>query len=271
MFKNLLLIFIFCFTALNGSIIEDKIENLIGQKKYKIHQNLIGMLFKKESKYLINDQINYYNLFKELKSNGLLNLSFNKPKDVIIEFKSLCKSLKSYKILLDTMRYLGYRHFFTKSLSRENDVLTWKITFRTEYMLDPVVLLKELQLKNCKILNVENRSSNYWYYELDFKDSILNRSVKIENNERVKFHKPLKPYMLNIQEASSLEVKSHSLNRWFPSISFFDKDLLILKVFKRDRVYKGYKIKIPKNTKYIKIDDLYNLINIKRGLTITVR
>ncbi len=271
MFKYLFLILIFSTTFLNGSILEKKIENLIGEKEYKVHKNLIGLLFKTKSRYLIKDRINYYNLFKELKSNGLLKLRFDKPKDIVIEFKSLSKSLKAYKILTDTMKSLGYSHFFTKSLNKENDILTWKITFRTEYMMDPVVLLKELQLKNCKVLEVENRSSNYWYYELDFKNSILNKSINIEKNERVKFHKPLKPYILNVDEAESLEIRSHSLNKWFPNISFFDKDLAILNVFKRDRVYSGYKIKIPKDTKYIKIDDLYNLINIKRGLTIIVR
>lgn len=271
MIKYIFLILIFCISTLNGSILEKKIENLIGEKEYKIHQNLIALLFKNESKYLIGDEINYYNLFQELKSNGLLKLRLNKPKDIVIEFKSLSKSLKAYKTLTDTMKSLGYRHFFTKSLDKENDVLTWKITFKTEYMLDPVVLLKELQLKNCKILEVENRSSNYWYYEIDFKNSILNKSIKIEKNERVKFHKPLQPYMLNVDDAQSLNIRSHNLNNWFPNVSFFDKDLTILKVVKRDRIYNKYKIDIPQNTKYIKIDDLYNLINIKRGLTIIVR
>jgi hypothetical protein len=271
MIKYLFLILIFCVTTLSASILEKKIENLIGEKEYRIHQNLIGLLFKKESRYLIDEKINYYNLFQELKSNGLLKLRFNKPKDIVIEFKSLSKSLKAYKTLTDTMKSLGYRHFFTKSLDKENDVLTWKITFKTEYMLDPVVLIKELQLKNCKILQVENRSSNYWYYEIDFNNSILNKSIKIEKNERVKFHKPLKPYILNVDDAQSVNIRSHNLNNWFPNVSFFDKDLVILKVVKRDRIYNSYKIEIPQNTKYIKIDDLYNLINIKRGLTITVR
>ena len=271
MIKYLFLTFIFCISTLNGSVLEEKIENLIGQKEYKLHQNLIGLLFKDKGRYLIDDRINYYNLVKELKSNGLLKLRFNRPKDIVIEFKSLSKSLKAYKTLTDTMKSLGYRHFFTKSLDKKDDVLTWKITFKTEYMLDPVVLLKELQLKNCKILQVENRSLNYWYYEIDFKDSILNTAIKIEKNERVKFHKPLKPYMLSVEDIINLEIRSHGLNNWFPNITFFDKDLTILDVIKRDRIYRKYKLEVPENTKYIKITDLYNLINIKRGLTIIVR
>ena len=96
-------------------------------------------------------------------------------------------------------------------------------------------------------------------------------NIKIEKNERVKFHKPLQPYILSVDDVKSLEIRSHNLNNWFPSIVFFDKDLKILDVAKKDKIYRRYKIEVPKNTKYIKIADLYNLINIKRGLTITVR
>jgi hypothetical protein len=271
MFKYLLVAFVFFVTILNGTVLEDKVKNLIGEKEYKIHQNLINLLFKNKSRFIINDQINYYALIKELKVNGLLKLRFNKPRDVIIEFKSLSKSVKAYKILNDTMQSLGYSYFFTKSLEKKDDVLIWKIRFKTEYMLDPVVLLKELQLKNCKVLQVENRSSNYWYYEIDFDKSILNKAIQIEKDEKVRFHKPLKPYMLKVDNVNNLEIRSHALNHWFPSLTFFDSDLKVLAVIKKNRIYKGYSSKIPENTKYIKIADLYNLINIKRGLTIIIR
>ncbi len=271
MLKYIFLSLILFMTTLSGSILKEKIENIIGNREYKIHQNLIGLIFKNENRYIINDNINYYSLVKELKANGLLKLRFNKPKDITIEFKSLSQSLKAYKTLTDTMKSLGYRHFFTKSLNKKDDILTWKIIFKTEYMLDPVFLLKELKLKHCKVLNIENRASDYWYYEIDFDNSILNQARKIEKNEKVKFHKPLHPYFLIVDEISSLEIRSHSLNNWFPNITFFDKDLKILNVIKKNKIYRKYKVIAPENTKYIKISDLYNLINIKRGLTIIVR
>jgi len=36
-------------------------------------------------------------------------------------------------------------------------------------------------------------------------------------------------------------------------------------------VYRGLKIQLPSDTRYIKITDMYNLINIKRGLSVIVR
>ena len=72
MIKYLFLILIFCVTTLSASILEKKIENLIGEKEYRIHQNLIGLLFKKESRYLIDEKINYYNLFCKAAADDLL-------------------------------------------------------------------------------------------------------------------------------------------------------------------------------------------------------
>ena len=259
-------------TLLSGSVLKDKVENIIGSKDYQTHNSLINLLFNDESKYIINGKIKYYKLFKTLQQNGLLNLRLNKPSDIEIEFTGINKNFKSYKILNDTMQVLGYRYFFTKSMSVNNQKqLIWKIVFKAEYMLDPVVLLKELRQNSCRITKVINHGSNKWSYEIDFKNAELTNAIKIDKNEKVRFQKPLRAYMLKIADAESLQVISRNLNHWFPHIVFFDKDLNVLQVIKKDRVFKGLKVKVPNNTKYIKITDLYNLINIKRGLSIIVR
>lgn len=261
------------FTSLlSASILAEKIENIIGTKDYKMHNSLIGLLFQDESKYIVNEKIKYLKVFNTLQENGLLNLRLNKPSDIEIEFQSSDKNFKSYKILNDTMHMIGYRYFFTKSMSiDEEKKLTWKIVFKAEYMLDPVVLLHELRKNSANVKEVVNLGSNKWFYEVDFKNADLDSAIKIDNYEKVKFQKPLKAYMLKVEDAQSLQVISRNLNNWFPNIVFFDKDLKILKVIKKNRVYKGYKVKIPENTRYVKVTDLYNLINIKRGLSIIVR
>ena len=257
---------------MSASVLKEKVENIIGTNDYKVHKSLIDLLFKNESLYIVNEQIKYYKLFKVLQENGLLNLRLQKPSDIEIEFTSINNNFKSYKILNDTMQVLGYRYFFTKSMSAsEEEHLVWNITFKAEYMLDPVVLLKELRQNSCKILEVINYGSNKWSYKIDFKNAELTNAIKIDKNERVKFQKPLRAYMLKVDDAKSLQIISRNLNNWFPNIVFFDKDLKVLNTIKKNRVYKGLKIKVPNNTRYVKITDMYNLINIKRGLSIIVR
>lgn len=270
--KKLLFLALFFSILSSNDIINKKIENIIGQNNYKIHKDFINLIFKDEYKFIINDKIKYYNLFNELRKNGLLSLRYDNPTDIIIEFKVNSKTKKGYKILNDTLKALGYRYFFTKELNvTDENSFMWKIEFKAEYMLDPVVLLKELQQKNCKITNVENQASNHWYYELNFNEAILDEAVKIDKNEKIKFQKPLQEYLITVSEASSLQIISRKLNNWFPYIVFFDENLNILKTVEKDRIYKGYRTKIPKDTRYIKITDLYNLINIKRGLSIIVK
>lgn len=272
MFRYLIVSLLFGMTMLNSSILYDKVENIIGQKEYQTNKRLINLLFKDEKKFLSNGKIKYYDLFNELQENGLLNLHLNTPKDITIEFKTLHKDLKAYKILNDTMQALGYRYFFTKSMNIDDDeALLWKIVFKTEYMLDPVMLLKELKRNNCKVLEVKNKGDNDWYYAIDFNNSILSRAIKIEKNEKIKFNKPLRAFLLNVEDGKKLQIISRNLNNWFPHIVFFDKDLRVLKIIKKNRIYRGLNTKVPLGTKYIKITDKYNLINIKRGLTIIVR
>lgn len=270
MIKKLFLFFILISFS-SADILHDKIKNLIGQKQYDIHKNLINLLLKDRYNYESNGQIRYYNLVKILRENGLLDLKLSSPQEINLEFKVLNKPLKGYKFLKETIENMGYRYYFTSQIQKEEEGLVWKIRFKTEYMLNPQILLKELQQKNCKIANIENRGSNTWYYEIDFLNSKVNEAVKIDKDEKVAFQKPLKPYFITFDEVKSITVISRKLNNWFPHIVFFDEDLNILKTIRKDRVYKGFRASVPKGSKYVKISDNYNLINIKRGLSIIAR
>lgn len=266
----LLVILLISFSK--ADILDEKIEHIIGQKQYTLHKSLIGMLFAKKEHFVLNDRIKYYKVFKILQDNGLLNLRLNKPQNVTIEFKVLNKNIKSYKILNDTITSLGFRYFFTKSLDIQKDNgFLWKIVFKAEYVIDPVVLLKELQQKNCKILDVQKRDMNNWYYEINLDNAVVTEAYKIEKNEKVTFQKPLQEYFISVTDIKTLQIISRKLNKWFPHIVFFDKDLNVLDVIKKNRTYRGYKTKVPKGTKYIKITDMFNLINIKRGLSVIVK
>lgn len=259
-------------TLLSGSILKEKVENIIGTNDYKIHSSLIGLLFKNESLYITNDRINYNKLFKTLQENGLLNLQLNKPSDIEIEFIGINKHFKSYKILNDTMQVLGFRYFFTKSMSvNSQDYFVWNILFKAEYMIDPVMLLNELKEANSLVTNVVNNGNNKWTYEIDFQNAELSNTIKVAKNERISFQKPLRAYMIEVENAQNLQVISISSNHWFPHIVFFDKDLKVLQVIEENKIQKGVRVDMPDDTRYIKITDLYNLINIRRGLSIIVR
>jgi len=271
MLKIVIYLFIFAL-SLNATVLEEKVESIVGKQNFQIHKGLIEFLLKDERKFIYNNKIQYLKLFEVLQQNGLLNLRLHKPTNINIEFKMVDKNIKAYKILNDSLQSLGIRYFFTKSMNlNDQKELSWTILFKAEYMLDPVVFIKELQLHNCKVNNLVVKDKNSWYYEIKFENSRLSKAIKVEKNEKVRFQKPLRALFLQVDDSKQLQVISRNLNNWYPHIAFFDKDLQVLGVIKKDRKYKGLKTKVPFGTKYVKVTDLYNLINIKRGLTIIVR
>jgi hypothetical protein len=120
-------------------------------------------------------------------------------------------------------------------------------------------------------MNIEKKNDTYWKYELDVKNSKLKNTIKVDHNEKVVLQKPLQPYFIEINNATKLQIIGRTLNHWFPYIVFYDEHLNVLKTVKKKRVYRGYRTNIPHRTKYIKITDLYTLVNIKRGLSIIVK
>ena len=272
--KKFLFLFLIIVNTLNADKLFHKIENLIGKEQFQIHNNLINLLFKtKADFYILDEQLDYKEILQTLKENGLLHLKFRKPTELNIEFTTSTDPIKSLKILNETLRSMGYYYYFTKSteFNKEKGSLKWTIVFKAEYALDPLILVQELKSKSCKILDIEKESDNYWKYSIDVNNAKIREAIKIDNNEKVILQKPLRPYFIEVDNATKLQIIGRNLNHWFPYIAFYDKHLNVLKVIKKDRIYKGYRTKVPRGTKYIKITDLYTLINIKRGLSIIVK
>lgn len=279
MFRLFIASIIFSFSMLANDVgevptedlLHSKIKNFIGESEYTKHINLIKYIFKNRDNYQYQESLNYISLIKTLKENGLLQLNFEEPKEILVEFKISNNPVKSLKILKDTLKSLGYYYYFTQnSVFDGNSDLTWTIKLTTEAAIDPLVLSNELLKQDCRMIDI-SKDGTKWIYNIDTAFANLKDAIYVSNNERVSFQKPLKDYMLRIDNASSLYVASRVLNKWFPNIVFYDKQLKILKVVNEDKVHRNIRLKIPVGTTYIKISDLYTLINIKRGLSVIIK
>ena len=257
---------------LNANNLHDKIENLIGSADYKTHKNLINFIFKDENNFMINDNINFNLVVKKLQENGLLKLAFEQPKEIIVEFHVNKDPLKSLKMLKESLKSLGYYYYFTKSTKYDGeDSLTWTIKLTTEAAIDPLVLSSDLLNKGCRVLDITKEQNDRWIYKINTQNATIGDTISLISGERVVLKKPLKPYMIKIENAKSIYVVSRILNNWFPYIVFYDQHLNILNVVKEDKVYRNIRLKVPEGTRYIKISDLYTLINIKRGLSVVIK
>ena len=258
-------------TVDTSTLLHDKIKNFVGEKDYNKHINLINFIFKNKNNYQYKDSLNYISLIKTLKENGLLQLTYEEPKEILIQFQINHSPVKSLKIVKDTLKSLGYYYYFTKDTLFDGDQnLVWTIKLKTESAIDPLVLSNELLKKDCRMLDI-SKEGDKWIYKIDTNFANLKDAVFIAGNERVVFNKPLKPYFIKIKKAKSIYVASRILNKWFPNIVFYDNQLKILKVVNEDKVHRNIRISVPEDTTYIKISDLYTLINIKRGLSIVIK
>ncbi len=272
MIRILLITLLLTFSLKADDLLLDKVENIIGAKEFNTHKNLVNVLFKNKKAFYIGDNLNYLQILKKLKQNGLLDLRLPRPKEIIVKFETNHDPIKSLKILNDSLKSLGYYYYFTKSTKYDGaGNLIWIIKLKTSYAIDPMILAMELANHETRIKDIVREKNDTWKYVINTQNANISDAFYVDTNEKVILQKPLKAYFIKIGEAKTLKVLSRRLNNWYPYIVFYDKHLTVLRVIKKDRVFKGLSMKIPETTTYIKMTDLYTLVNIKRGLSIITK
>ena len=266
-----IIILLLTINILYAGMLEEKIKNIIGEKNYMVHKNLIDNSFKNKELFVQNDNINYLKVLEVLKSEGLLDLQLKSPSNIHIDFEFIGNKFHSLKNVKDIMVALGYNYFKAYEINDHNDTYIYSIDYRSEFLLDSQMFANELNQIDAKIIDIESNENNKWYYKIDFSGAKVYGAKKMTNNEKIKLKKPLKPYLLEIEDAKTLVIISPRLNKWYPKIAFLDERLEYINSVEKDRVYKGVRTKIPNATKYIQVGDSYSLMNIKRGLTIIVK
>ncbi len=263
---------IILFASLYANSFNEKIINIIGFNEYSQNKGLIDHLFSNEKQYYNNNSLNYIVVMQKLKDNGLLDMGYNEPQNISITFNISNDPIKSLKIISDSLKALGYYHYFTKHmLYDENASLTWTINLKTEAAIDPLMLSIELAKHNCKFIDIKKEGYTKWVYTINTSNSIISKASLLTVGEKVDFRKPLKPYFIKIDTARSIDILSKPGNQWFPQVVFYDMNLNILNIVKEDSKHNNLQLEIPEETRYIKIKDIYSLANIKRGLSVIIK
>lgn len=266
--KLLFLILSLC-VVLEASV-NTKIRNILGNSAYAKHKNLINYIFKNKSAYYDgNGKVNYVKITSALQNNGLLNLKYNSTRFIEVTFTLTNNPKKSLNILKDSLKSMGHYYFFTKEAIKSDDSLKWTIKLKTAAAISPLKLSKELQKNGCKVVDIQREGSYNWRYSINTEYSDINKAEDLIVNNELTLKKSSKPYMLKVSSINALNISSHSGNRWYPNIVFYDENLNIIEIYKDESLHKNLRVDVPNDTKYIKINDLYTLANLKRGLNIT--
>ncbi|MDF1874182.1 hypothetical protein JHD48_00380 [Sulfurimonas sp. SAG-AH-194-I05] len=249
----------------NDSTLITKIKSFVSPRSYNENEKFIKLIFKPESKYYRSDRVDVVKVVKVLKSNGLLNLLFKKPQELQLSFKTSGSPLFFVKIMGDTLRNIGYYRYVTTESNLDSSEFTWTISLKSEYATDPLILQAELQKSGSDIIDIERISKTEWQYSIDMSNAYLN--IPILNNEtEMEVKRSLYAHWLNVQSIKNLRIKSSFSDSWYPQISYYDKQLHLLKMIKKDKKTRAIALVIPESAKYIKISDMYTLKNVKNNL-----
>jgi hypothetical protein len=152
---------------------------------------------------------------------------------------------------------------------RDTSGFLWKLTIKSASAIDPLLLSEELKRRNCHFTKIKRYTKTKWRYNIDIRDIdiVIN---EINFNQKVRLKKPLNPYWLYVDRAKTLIINSSRGNSWHPYIVFYDADLKIIDIIKKQRKSYSEEHKIPKNAKYVKVSDIFTLENLKRGLTVYI-
>ncbi len=263
------LILIITLSVLLSANLDMKVKDLLGNSDYNTHKNLINHIFSNEANFYTNNQIDYTKIIQELSNNGVLKLNLPSTQNISITFNVNKYPKKSSKNLGDILRALGQHNFIVQEEIVVNNNLKWTIQVKTAAAISPLRLSQELQSINCRIVDIKREGDYNWNYSIDTSDSSVYRAEDLINNKDLSLKKPLKPYMIKVSNAKVITIKSSSGNIWYPNVVFYDEALNIIGIYEENSLHKSFRLEVPNNTKYIKIDDLYTLANMKQGINIT--
>lgn len=263
-----LVFLVFLVFSLYANNVDTKIESFLGKKEFYIQKNLIDILFEDKSSYL-DDKANTddVKILAKLKASGLLKLFYSNPVKMELSFVTNENSLIFMRVVNEALEAMGYSYFITKKVIQKDGKFEWDITLSTEHVVDPVLFARELDLRGCKIIGINKDGEYNWNYFIDSSKIKIN-ALELEENTTIALKKPIKAYWINVENTTRVSIRSKLADRWHPSVVFYDKSLNIISYYKKDEVIEFVKLDVPKNARYLKIEDVYTLDNIKRGLSL---
>ncbi|MCF6330426.1 MAG: hypothetical protein L3I99_02610 [Sulfurimonas sp.] len=242
-----------------------KIKSLLPKRVYQDNKSYIDTILFSKSSYITDSRVDVLKVIRKLKNDGLLELYFDKPSELRLNFHTSDNPLFFVKIMSDTLRNMGYYRYITKESKLDETGFTWSITLKAEYVIDPQILQNELSSNGSGIVDITRVTLKEWTFDIDMRDAYLDVKV-LQDEQEIELQRSLYSYWLDVSMIKQLKISSSKRNSWYPYITYFDNSLHLLKVVKVDSRRTKILLNIPQSAKYIKISDIYTLKNIKDTL-----
>lgn len=244
----------------------------MGKEAYESQRNLVSILFKDDRDFedFEDGSIDLVKVLETLKDNGLLQLFFPETKSIEITFKANERPLLFLRVINESLQAMGYNYYLTKSISKDSSEILWKIGITTQHLVDPIIFAKQVQARGAKVVKIEREDEASWVYRIDTHGAKPQVS-QFEHDVDIDLNKPIKPYWIDVSNASVMILLAKPADRWFPQIVFFDEALQIIEDVRMEDFKSRIQLTIPEHALFAKVEDRYSLDNIKRGLTLYLK
>lgn len=270
MVKKLFLALLLSIAASADTTLTEKVENLIGTQAYRQHSGLIDIVFTPAEAYYAYGHLDVLKVADTLRENGLLKLDFGAQRELELTFSTEGSPLFFVKLMGEALRSMGFYRYSTEASRMEEGVFYWTIRLQSDHAVDPGLFRQELKKRNCMALDLERSEMQRWSYRIDTSRARMNLDPLTAGRE-VLFRRMGEAQWLDISRVQRVTLKSRGTNSWYPYITFYDRSLQLLKVYKRDRKTWEVTLNPPRGTVYVKVTDLYSVKNIKDGFRVLPR
>jgi hypothetical protein len=266
--KKTLLFFVLLQSLLfgQGEVLE-KVKNLIDIESYQRHYNLISQLFRDERRFIRNDKIEVVLILKKLKEEGIMNFQLEKPETIRLSFHGIGNPIFIMKIASDSLQESGYFKYRISKVARNDNNLSLFVEFPSQTIPDPTILTDSLQKGGAEIIDISRDGNLSWNYLINISKGLIN-SIALDWGEEKSIQRPTEDIWIKLQKEGILEFRSRG-NNWHPEIFFYDENLELIKVFKKNVKRIKLRLKISEDVRYVKVSDIYYLHNLKNGLTLS--
>ncbi|WP_104740078.1 hypothetical protein [Helicobacter bizzozeronii] len=263
-----LILFISTASLLFGGALEDKIQNLIGDRFYLTNRNFIDRVFSNpNSFYDQQGNLQVRKVLQTLKANGLLPLKFKQPGTLRVSFEAQSSPLLLLKTIQSVLSLMGYSYVMVLEMERKQDWSKATFGFSTEYALDPTLLGELFAKKGFEFSDVKRDDLQNWHYAFQVRTPKLANATTIIPTGHFRALKEISgEYWLDMAYSGKLSIIANP--DWQPQISFFDSSLQM-----RDFIYEKnptskISISIPDGVRFVKISDMQNPIVLKGGIKV---
>lgn len=255
---------------IHASALHAELENILGQNSYLAKKKFLNIIFKNQQKFYVGSQVDIHKVLSTLKENSLMRLDFKKNRDLHLSFATEQNTpLIFIKMIKNSLNTLGYSIPAIEKVMRDSSGFLYKVKLQTSSAVDPILFANELKKQGSYISQMKRYSKVNWRYNINISDiDIVPKETVF--NKKTFFKKPLNPYWIDLEGAKSMVISSSKANSWHPYIVFYDRDLKVLDTISKELKSYNERLDIPRNTKYVKISDIYTLENLKRGLSIYI-